>query len=217
MDQQTATLIACIAENLPEMDRNLMQGLIENPKGLQNILKEALCPSEITTKSRFKKDDMIYFTVTSNGKSGKEWIKHFESKGIKVSDCAKQLLLSKDFKPSKKDTASQIAVIKGEFFSDSDRITSKIREEADHHKMTNPNAEVACLIRDMFNDEEIKARGLYWIVAMHEPIKDSVGDPSLLCTDRDADGLWLNTYYVEPGRRWSREYGFAFVVSQVSA
>jgi len=44
MDKQTGKLIARIAENLPDMDGDLMQNWIDNPKGLQNVLGLALCP-----------------------------------------------------------------------------------------------------------------------------------------------------------------------------
>lgn len=46
MSYQVAKLIARIAENLPEMDENVMQGWIESPKGLQKVLREALCPPQ---------------------------------------------------------------------------------------------------------------------------------------------------------------------------
>ena len=57
--------------------------------------------------------------------------------------------------------------------------------------------------------------GLVWIVAMHEPIKDSDGDPGLLIADRRGDGQWLGAAYGSPGNGWLREGGFAFVASQV--
>lgn len=44
MDKQVAKLIARIAENLPEMSSDIMQGWIENPKSLKNALHRALCP-----------------------------------------------------------------------------------------------------------------------------------------------------------------------------
>ncbi len=160
---------------------------------------------------------MIYFTLVSNGMTGKEWIKHFEAKGINVGDYAKQLLLSKAFKPSKKGTIYNIAVIKGEFFSDDNRITSNIREEADKRKFGKPNAEVSPLTRDMFTNEEIKAMGLYWIVPMHEPIKDSDGDPSLLGAGRRDGRPWLGAYDGRSDSRWGREDGFAFLAPQVSS
>ena len=47
MDKQTGKLIARIAENLPDMESYIMQGWIDNPKGLQTVLKSALCPPEV--------------------------------------------------------------------------------------------------------------------------------------------------------------------------
>jgi hypothetical protein len=102
-------------------------------------------------------------------------------------------------------------------FSDKDRVTKKIRAYTSERNFSKPNAEVACLIRENFSDEEIKAMGLIWIITMHEPIKDSDDDLRLLHADRNDDGRWLNTYYDDPDSRWDRESGFAFVVSQVSS
>lgn len=48
LDKQIAKLIARIAENLPMMDSDIMQGWIDNPRGLQNFLR-GLCPSGATT------------------------------------------------------------------------------------------------------------------------------------------------------------------------
>lgn len=44
-DKQKADLIACIAENLPEMDSNIKQGWIDNPSALKQFL-QGLCPPE---------------------------------------------------------------------------------------------------------------------------------------------------------------------------
>jgi hypothetical protein len=161
-----------------------------------------------------EQDDVIYFSVTSDGTTGKEWIKRLEKKGFRSGDYAKSVLLSPDFKPTSGVT-TEIAVLKGMLFEGHDRITSKIRAFAAERQLTAPNAEVACLIREMFMDEEIEAMGLWWIVAMHEPIKDSGGDPSLLNSYRYDDGRWLNAYYVRPDDRWSDGGGFAFAVPQV--
>lgn len=43
-DRQTGKLIARIAENLPEMSRNVMQELIQNPLGLQKFLRDLVPP-----------------------------------------------------------------------------------------------------------------------------------------------------------------------------
>lgn len=166
-----------------------------------------------------EQDGVIYFSVTSDGTTGEAWIKRLEGKGFRIGDYAKSLLQSPDFKPTSGVTY-EIAVLKDMLFEDSDRedsdrITKNIRAEADRRKLQKPNAEVACLIREKFSDKELKAMGLWWIIVMHEPIKDFDGDPLLLGVDRRGGGRWLRAFCDCPGRGWGRGDGFAFVLSQV--
>lgn len=162
-----------------------------------------------------EKDGVIRFSITSDGTTGEEWIGRLESNGFRVGDYAKSVLRSKSFKPTSGITY-EIAVLKGELFSDNERIIKNIRKDAKNRKFTTPNAEVACLIREKYSDKELEAMGLYWIVTMHEPIKDSDGDPGLLHARRGGGGSWLNASYGRPDDEWGRSLGFAFVLSQVS-
>jgi hypothetical protein len=161
-----------------------------------------------------EENGVICFSVTSDGTTGEQWIARLESKGFRVSGYAKSVLRSADFKPTSGITY-EIAVLKGKIFSDNERITKNIRKDAKNRKLTTPNAEVACLIREKFSDKELETMGLYWIVALHEPIKDSGGGPALLHASRHGDGSWLYAHYVGPVCSWHRSSGFAFV-SQVS-
>ena len=172
---------------------------------------------EPTWVRRWREENgMIYFTVVSNGRTGQQWIDYFEENGIRIGEYAKSLLLSPDFK-STTGIKYEIAVLKGELFDNDNRVTSRIRTEAGTRKLAKPEAEVACLIREMFSDdEEIKAMGLSWIITMHEPIKDSDGNLNLLGADRRGDGSWLRAYCGKPDGCWGRDDGFAFV-SQVSS
>ena len=94
----------------------------------------------------------------------------------------------------------------------------KIRAEADKRKLSKPNAELACLIREKFTDKEIEVMGLIWIVAMHEPINDSDGDPCLMSVNRYDNGRQLSANCVRSGDTLKRGNGFAFrrVASQFS-
>ncbi|MBI4993432.1 hypothetical protein HZC33_00525 [Candidatus Wolfebacteria bacterium] len=179
------------------------------------FLRDELSVSE-PIRSWREKDGVIYFSVTSDGTTGEDWIKRLEGNGFRVRDYAKQVLRSPDFKPTNGET-TEVAVLKGMLFEDNDRITKKIRAEADKRKLSKPNAELACLIRLKFTDKEIEAMGLWWIVAMHEPINDSDGDPRLLGASRYGDGRWLGACSGRPGLGWRRGVGFAFAVSQVSS
>ncbi len=186
--------------------------------GPERFLRGELVVSELP-KCWTEKDGVIYFTLPpTEGLTGSQWVTRLERKGFKLSKWAKDVLNSKDFVPTT-GVVNNIAVLKGELFSDDDRITSKIVAEGDrrlwkHGKDISP--EIACQIREMFTDEEIEAMGLIWITTMHEPINDSDGDPDLLGTDRYDDGQGLLAYCDRLGNGWYREDGFAFVVPQVS-
>lgn len=164
-----------------------------------------------------EKDGVITFTLSAtDGTTGEGWITRTEKKGNRVGNYAKQLLRSPDFKPTTGVTYT-VTVLKGGLFSDENRITRNIRAEAKKRKLQTPNAEVACLIRENFSDKELEQMGLVWLAVMHEPIKDSGGVLGLLGGDRGGDGRWLGSCCYGPGDGWSRDVGFAFLVSQVGA
>lgn len=176
------------------------------------FLRDELIVSEPATKWR-EECGIIYLAVTSDGTTGPQWIERLRKIGFNVSSYAQDVLRSKDFLPTTNITY-QIAVLKGARFKDNDRTVRNIRNEAKRRHFNIPNAEIACLIREKFSDENIETMGFYWIVAMHELIKDSVGDPGLLSAGRLDDGRWLSTCCGRPDCRWLRDYGFAFAVSQ---
>lgn len=190
-----------------------LNALVKKIGGRDNVLRvlrDELTLSEVARSYR-KEDGIIRFTVTSDGTSGANWIERLEHDGYNVGDYAKQLLLSPDFKPTKGVT-TEIVVMKGSLFSNNDRVTRNIRAEASKRKYVAPNPEVACLIRVMFTDKEIEDMGLWGIVTMHEPIKDSDGDPFLLYAYRGGGGRWLYTFSDDPDSWWRDGYGFAFAV-----
>lgn len=46
-DPQTKKFCAAVVEALPELSEDVMQGWIGNPKGLQKVLRDGLCPPEV--------------------------------------------------------------------------------------------------------------------------------------------------------------------------
>jgi hypothetical protein len=202
---------------LNAMVKNLMRqtGISDANEAVRRFNAGELVVSE-PTRSWREEDGVIYFSVTSDGTTGKDWITRLESKGFRVGDYAKQVLGSPDFKPTNGVT-TEVAVLKGMLFEDNDRITKKIRAEADKRKLSKPNAELACLIREKFTDKEIEQMGLWYIVAMHEPINDSDGVPRLLYAGRSVGDRWLGACSGRPDFWWIRGNGFAFAVSQVSS
>ena len=182
--------------------------------GVRRFLRGEITVSE-SARSWREADGVIYFSVTSDGTTGEDWVIRLESKGFRVTSDAKQVLRSPDFKPTSAVT-TKVAVLKGVLFADSDWTTKEICDEAGKRKLSKPNAELACLIREKFTGNEIEAMGLRDIVAMHEPINGFNGYPSLLgvcCYDL---GRWINVCNGRPDIRWAPGFGFAFAESQVS-
>lgn len=158
-----------------------------------------------------EQDGVACLSVTSRNTTGEEWVE-----GLHVGGRAKSLLLSKDFKPTDGIT-TEVVVLKGALFedsTDSSEILKKVCPEGSSRKLETPNAEIICLIREKFTNEELEALGLSSIIVMHEPIKDSDGDPALLCMNSSGNGHWLGAVYDSPGYGWSRDLGFVFTVSQ---
>lgn len=151
-------------------------------------------------------------TVTSDGRTGADFVRTMTEKRYNLSDWAKDVLAKEAFDASVTSGVTYTPeVILGSEFSDSERTTENIRAEAARRNYVTPPAELAPLLREAFTDEELRAMGLYWLVVMHEPIVDSVGSPDLLGLGRDGGGRRLNADWGDPSRRWLRVDGFVFL------
>lgn len=157
--------------------------------------------------------NMILRHVTTDGRTGEQFIATLESASYNVGDYAKQLLRSDKFVSTNGKTY-KLVVIKGDEFEDNDRITSKIREEAKKRGYLTPPVEVAPLLREAISDEELEQMGLWWLIVMHEPITVSGGGPGVLGLGRRGRGRWLRAYHGRAAFRWHRGYGFVFLVPQ---
>ncbi len=176
----------------------------------------------VTPVLRWRVDEngWIRFILTSTGETGAEWADWFRENEYDLGNEAEFMLRSGAFRPSPKGTIYEIAVLPGKLWKDdNERITSNIRAYCDDHGLVHgkeENAEVGCLIRRAFSDEEIEAMGLTWIVTMHDPISDSDGYPFLFGALRSDGDRRFGACVGKPSRRWFADDGFAVLVSQVS-
>lgn len=118
-----------------------------------------------------EKDDVIYFSVTSDGTTGEQWITRLEVKGFHVSEDVKNVLRRPDFVPTDGVTYD-IASLKGLLFIDTTAISEQIQKEAERRGFAEPHPETACLIREKFSDADLKAMGLTRLIVMHRINKD---------------------------------------------
>jgi len=151
--------------------------------------------------------------VTSDGVNGKDGIKDLEKARYNLGDYAKDVM-KKDAYVVSNGKVYKPVVLKGEAFTDDERVTANIRKVAAEMGLITPPAELARLLRKSVSDEEIAAMGLYWLIVMHEPITDSDGDPYVLGLNRRGRGRWLSASYGYSDYRWHREGGFVFLAPQ---
>lgn len=178
------------------------------------IVAKGVAPEIPKGKKWIRIDDVIYVKVTSNGRGGEDWITYLESKGFRLSKYAKDVLRSPDFKATNGVTYT-LAIIVGTAYTDRNRVSKKIRADAEKRGWLTPHPETACLLRDLLSDAELEELGIWWIATMHEPIKDSDGSPRVLYSDRGGGGQWLDASWGGPGDEWDDDGSFGFLVSQV--
>jgi hypothetical protein len=156
---------------------------------------------------------VIYFSVTSDGTTGPDWITRLEQEDSCLSDFTKSLLRSNDFKPTNGVT-TKIAVLKGILFDDEKRTIRNIFAEADKRKLTKPSAEVACLICEFFLGEEPEVQDFFYLSVMHKSINGFDGKSGYLGVDyHNVDPeLYAEDYDLDSQRGWDE--GFAFAVPQ---
>ncbi len=161
-----------------------------------------------------KDGGVICFSVTSDGTTGPEWMMRLKNSNNRLGVKVGTILRLEDFKPTKGVT-TRIEVLKGQLFSDSDRYMPVIRAEAERRGLSIPNAEIACLIREKFSNEEMEFMGLSSIVVMHEPIRDfgSVGGDLLYSHSCDY-GPFLHSRACWDDYYWFRRDGFAFAAGK---
>lgn len=153
-------------------------------------------------------------TITGTGLTGKQWITRLWERNYKVSKWAKEIILSPEFDKQrlKKGEEQTITFVKHSEVGNSPT-TEGIQLYAKAKGYGTPSPELALLIREQVSDEEMEAMGLWYIVSLHDPIKDSGGGPGVLLAYRGDDGRWVGTYWDDPDDRWNAVGASAFPVS----
>lgn len=166
-----------------------LNAIIKKLGGPEEALRFLRNEVKVSQKWR-ERDGIIYFSVTSDGMNGTQWIHRLNNKGFEVESRAKVILTATDFIPSC-GARTDIAIIKGTSCragSKSFITAAEVEAYAATKGFVKPNAEAACLIREMFTSDEIKAMGLGEICIVHELIMDwAMYHPNILCSDNN----WL--------------------------
>lgn len=193
-----------------EARKALIEGLADKPEASA----EKIEPKD----RRWREEDgVIYFSVTSNGTTGPEWIARLRNRGFRISSgpALHAALTSEDFKPTTGVT-THVAVLKGMLFPHDQRTTAHFVKEAERRGFGRLHPEVACLARELLTHADLEAMDLWRIAFMHEPVKLSISglrEAYLLRISRDSNAQ-LDAH---PGGKshfeWHLDHGLAFAVS----
>ncbi|HEY4501734.1 MAG TPA: hypothetical protein VJJ20_01545 [Candidatus Paceibacterota bacterium] len=162
----------------------------------------------------------IIVTVTGLDLTGAEEIERLEAAGYVLSDYFKSCLLSKkkdSYDKNHRLVAGQsyrLALMPGkEIKRDADRTTDALRKRGmQMYAYGKPLGGMVPRIRESVSDKQMEEMGFWYITGLHDPIKDSGGDPRVLNSSRSGDGRWLGAVWVHPGNQWVDVGAFAFPV-----
>jgi hypothetical protein len=160
-------------------------------------------------------DGNNHFQVISNGLTPRQWEDCFDSLGIHISPRARNVLRLVTEAPTT-GVAHQIVVRPASRVSKRNRSEKKIRSAAKEMGWRELHWECACLMRAALTDEKLEAMGLWSIVAMMNPTRDSKGYLRLLSLGRYGCGNWLGADLSHPVHTRDITGGFAFSETRVS-
>ena len=203
MHAQTAKLIGVVAQNLPEMSDDLMQGWIENPKGLQKVLKDALCPPEAIP------DFKVWKTIKlgTGPKTAGDFRKAIKDNKMRISDWASDILGKPAFTVAAEETELDLVVVSvAELGFKNGATREQIYARAKELDLDLCPAEVGPQLRLQDKDQP---NGEWLVIAM-EPITASAGRLRLFSVERRGSGLWLGSDDGYPGSVWDAGPRFVF-------
>lgn len=164
----------------------------------------------------------VVLTFVGLDLTGAAEIERLEAAKYHVGDCAKSCFLStaEDSYDKHHRLAAgrlyKVALMPGrEIERDSDRSTENLRKRGmEHYGYGKPLGGLIPRVREVLSDKQMEKIGIWYAAAIHDPIKDSDGDPDVLDSGRDGGGPWLDTYWGEPDGQWGDDGAFVFPVSQ---
>ncbi len=193
-DQQTAKFISVVCQSIPELSGDVMQGWIENPKGLKKFLKGLCLPERMSNFPTWK---TIKLGIH---KSADEYCKAIKANGFKIGNWANDILGKPAFTVSFDEVEVELVkVTVGELGFKNGATRKEIYERAIELGLKLCPNEVGPALRLQYADQPLDE----WLLVAMEPIADSDGDLSVFEVVRGSDGSWLRGCRGGPGNFWS--------------
>ncbi len=202
-DRQTASFLAVVGQNMPELSGDVMQGWIENPKALQKALR-VLCPPEATASA--PREFATWKTITiGTQKSVKDLTKALTGNGFRISNWAGDILKKITLAAAETELSLVLVSVADLGFTKATR-RDAIYDRAKELGLDLVPAEVGPQLRLAYTDQPLNE----WMVMAMEPISDSDGGLRVFGVGLNVDGRWLDSYGGSPGRVWNPDDRWVF-------
>ena len=191
-NSETATFLAVVGQNMPQISGDAMRGWIENPKSLERALRTALCPPETTATVPHAFATWKTITIGAQ-KSVKDLSKALTSNGFRISDWAAEIL--KKTTLAHAETEIELALVSGADLGFT-KATSRdaIYDRAKELGLDLVPAEVGPQLCLQYRDQPLGE----WLLVAMEPI----GGLDAFRVAHRGDGRWLDSDYGFPGSEW---------------
>jgi hypothetical protein len=145
--------------------------------------------------------------VEIGGKGAEQLIAELETANIKISENAKDVLLSKEFVPGKdREEATLIRLTVADLGFKTSVTTDQIYERAQALGLELCPADTGPNYRLKYQNQPLGE----WISVGMKQIADRDGDPVVFGVGRNEDGLWLYGFWAEPTIEWDPDLKFLF-------
>ncbi|MFZ2303694.1 MAG: hypothetical protein WAV98_02820 [Minisyncoccia bacterium] len=202
-NKQTAKFLAMVAQNMPEMSADVMQGWIQNPKALKKALT-ILSPLETT--SRFE----VWKTIRlgTSLKTADDFRAAIKIAGMYIGDWGNDILSKPVFTASTEETEIDLVVVSNADlgFRDGAELKDTYARALELGLDLCPN-EVGPQLRLQYTDQPIGE----WLLIAMEPIVDSDGNRILFHVERrDGGSQYLYGSHGDPVNVWHADARFVF-------
>jgi len=202
---QTAQFIAAVAQNLPEMSSDVMQGWIKDPKALQKFLLDLCPPVPDIPIPEFK----VWRTIKlgTGLKTAEDFYKYFRNNRLNIDIYASDIISKPAFTVAPRETVLNLIVVRvAELGFKKGATREQIFARAKEWGLTLCPAEAGPQLRlqyrDQPNNDEL-------FIAM-DPIAGSMGYLSLFKLIRENSTFLLSGYSASPACVWSPSARFVF-------
>lgn len=213
-DGLTATFLASIATCLPrDISGDVMQGWNQNPKALQKVLREALCPPTVVREQSVVRDWKVWMEAEIGGVPKGQLASTLESEGFFVSDWAKNVMKQETFTvlPGKKLLKLARCPVHALGFTEKPTTTQLQHRILEVGELC--PAELGPHVRRQLKNQP--KGDIFWLVM--EQIVDSDGLADVFRVRRGADGeQWLSADCAFPVDQWDLDREVVFVLASDS-